>query len=79
MKLDKVYIIESMTMEYGFMDFVCRRMKFRKSIYETWFFNGRLWVRRDIGSEKIKITHIDDLYDLFGVEEVDKLALEEKK
>ena len=49
MKLDKSYIIESMTKEYGFMDFVCRRMKYRGSISETWFFNGRLWVRRDKG------------------------------
>ena len=50
-----------------------------KKIAETWFWNGRLWVRVDSACEKKQISHIEDLYDLFGREEVDILAIEKPK
>ena len=70
---DKTMILESLTPTYSFLDFLCRKLKKDKYINQTWFFNGKLWlecVERD-GGRKHNITHIHDLYNLFGVERVD--------
>ena len=59
--------------EYGLMDFVCRHLKKNNQIAETWFFNGRLWVKVDDFGKKRQVSHIEDLYDLFGAEEIANL------
>ena len=73
LNLGKSFIIESLTREYGLIDFVCRHLKKNNQIAETWFFNGRLWVKVDDFGKKRQVSHIEDLYELFGKEEIDNL------
>ena len=50
-----VMIVESMCREYSRLDFICRNLKRRGDIIETWFFNGRLYIKPTQNSKRIQI------------------------
>jgi len=65
-KYDKTIISESLCPEYSRLFYVCRQAKRDKIIAETWFFNGRLFVKKTIDGERVLVSHLYDLYDLLG-------------
>ena len=71
----KLYINESMCPQYKQLDFICRTLRGKdyKRIHSTWLYNGRLWVVEEEGDAKQHIGHTQDLYNLFGVETVDRI------
>jgi hypothetical protein len=66
MNLKNCLIVESMCREYGRLDFICRQLKKREVIGETWFFNGRLFIRGLHGGDRVQISHIADLHKNVG-------------
>jgi hypothetical protein len=70
----KVMILESMCKEYGRLAFICRQLKKQGSIEETWFFNGRLFIKKSVNGEKSLITHIVDLYEKVGRDVVSRIC-----
>ena len=66
-------ISESMCREYARLDFVCRMLKKRGEAQETWFFNGRLFIKLALNAKRIQVTHIRDLYERFGHEIIDTI------
>lgn len=72
MKFDKVSISESLCREYATLDYVCRKLKLKKIINDTWFFNGKLFIKNISEAFKTQITHISDLY-IFGEEIVNDI------
>ena len=68
----KIYINEALCPEYKKLSYTCRRLCDDKKIHRTWFFNGRLWVIEIEDGDKQPIAHVQDLYDLVGVETVDE-------
>ena len=63
MGMEKTMILESLTNEYSQMDYVCRRLKKNGNLYETWFFNGRLFIKFADKAPKIQISHMEDIYE----------------
>ena len=72
MNLKESMILESLCPEYATMDFVCRKLKKRHHISQTWFFNGKLWVKVLDLDDKVNIAHINDLYSMFGPTIIDE-------
>ena len=64
-----VIISESLCWTYKKLDFLCRKLKSEKKCQDTWFFNGKLFLVT-VEEEKKQITHIDDLFALYGEETV---------
>ena len=73
MGAEKILILEHMTRDYGKMDFACRALKWQGVIEETWFFNGRLFFKRSKNDKRTQISHMEDIYNIFGRECVDNL------
>ena len=73
MKMKRVMIVESLCPDYACLDFLCRKFAKNGQINQTWFFNGKLWIKENVDSEKVNITHITDLYSKFGCKAVDDL------
>lgn len=69
-KYEKAIISESLCPEYNRLFYLCRCAKRDKVVSETWFFNGRLFIKMSEDAERQQITHIYDLYDKLGVEYV---------
>ena len=72
--MDKVIVTESLCNEFRQLDFICRMLKKNQKVAETWFFNGRLYIKH--GSEDkygIQVTHISDLYKMFGIDVIDPI------
>ena len=67
----EIMILESLSPIYATLDFVCRRLKKDQHLSDTWFFNGKLWVLEIGNPTKVNISHMCDLYTMFGVELVD--------
>ena len=65
MDMGGVIIVESMCREYARLDFIFRSLRKRGEIHETWFFNGRLNMKRVPNSRRIQVSHIEDLYEQF--------------
>ena len=72
MNLGEMIISESMCQTNRHLDYICRRLKKRGSIEDTWFFNGRLWIT-SAGGKKDQIGHKGDLVRLFGLELIDEM------
>ena len=69
--MDKVIITESLCYEYKELDFLCRRLKQNKKIADTWFYNGKLFLKhKPEDKHGIQITHVMDLYQQFSFEEI---------
>ena len=66
-----IYISESLCDSYKRLDFVCRKLKKSHDADSYWFFNGRLWIKLHSASEKVQISHIEDLYNLYSKETID--------
>ena len=73
MGAERIMILEHLTKEYAKMDYSFRSLKRRGVIEETWFLFGRLFVKPSKDGDKKLISHMEDIYDLFGRECVDKL------
>ena len=73
MGLGKSFIMESLTREYRRLDYLCRTLKKKEYIWETWFFNGRLHIIRQKDGKRETISHIQDLYCYFDRELIDSL------
>ena len=72
--MEKVIVTESLCPEYQELDFICRMLKKENIIAETWFFNGRLFIKHTIeDANRVQITHISDLFDKFGQGKVDSI------
>ena len=69
---EKIMILEHLTRDYAKMDFACRSLKKQGIIEETWFFNGRLFLKPSNDAKK-RICHIEVIYELYGRERVDGL------
>ena len=70
-KCSDTSILESLTPVYALLDFLCRKLKKDGFLSQTWFFNGKLWVIEHEGGRKLEISHIQDLYNMFGADNVD--------
>ena len=68
--MDKVMITESLCPQLAQLDYACWQLKKNKCIHQTWFFNGRLFVVINDGEKKRQITHITDMHELFGKQEI---------
>ena len=66
MNMRGVMIVESMCREYARLDYICRSLKKRNEINETWFFNGRLHIKLAPTSRRIQDSHNEELYEHFG-------------
>ena len=69
----KIYISESLCDSFRRLDFACRRLKKTNQTHSAWFFNGRLWLKQCKDSNPRQISHITDLYTIFGKEAIDTL------
>lgn len=69
-----VMILESLCREYSRLDYICRKLKSNGCIQETWFFNGRLYVKEREQSEKVEISHINDILTLVDIETLKELV-----
>ena len=69
----KIMILEHLSRDYAKMDFVCRSLKREGIIEETWFFNGRLFIKPSKDHAKKQICHMEDLYEQYGREHIDNL------
>ena len=76
-KYGKIYINESLCPQFRKLDYLCRQLKTRKGgnlIHSTWFFNGRLYIKRtEDAARGLLIGHVQDLYDEFGLEVIEAL------
>ena len=61
------------------MEFIYRNLKRRGDISETWFFNGRLYIKTAQNSKKIQISHIHDIYEHFGRVDIDGILSASRK
>ena len=43
------------------LDYICRRLKRDKYIFDTWFFNGRLYVVEQDKGKRVQIQHMVDI------------------
>ena len=73
MNMEKVMILESLCPDYACLDFICRKLAKKGELNQTWFFNGRLWVKTSADSQKINISHITELYTMYGDQVVDDI------
>ena len=64
-------ILESLNPVYAMLDYLCRRLKKDRHLFQSWFFNGKLWFIENEGGMKVQVTHINDLYNSFDVVLVD--------
>ena len=71
LKCTSSMILESLTPIYAMLEYLCRRLKKDGIIFQSWFFNGRLWYIEEEGHRKINVSHIRDLYNAFGIDAVD--------
>ena len=65
MKCPRLSVVESMCPAFRRLDFICRQLKTREKIGNTWFFNRKLLIVDNDGI-KSSITHINDLITKFG-------------
>ena len=72
-------IVESICREYSRLDFLCRKLKMRDDVYETWFFNGRLHIKTTPNSKRIQVSQIQDLYERFGKPSIDDILSAPRK
>ena len=73
MKMNRVMVMESLCPDYACLDFVCRKLQKSGQLDQSWFFNGKLWVKPSENSDKLQITHITELHNMFGIEMVDEI------
>ena len=73
LNMDRAMILESLCPDYSCLDFICRKLQKSGALNQSWFFNGRLWIKVNEDSEKLQITHITELHNMFGVERVDNI------
>ena len=66
----KMSVTESMCPEYKRLDFVCRMLKKHGKIQKTWFSNRKLIIVDNFENQKT-VSHINDLYNDFGIEAFD--------
>ena len=71
--MSNAFIIESMTREDSLIDYICRQLKKTNMLCETWFFNGRLWLKVGEHDKKMQISHIQDLWDIFGRDNIQEM------
>ena len=72
--MEQTIITESLCDEYKELDFICRNLKKKGKIAETWFFNGRLFIKHTPEeSHGTQITHISDLHREFNIEIVNSI------
>ena len=76
--LQKSFVTESLCTEYKRLAFICRMLKKGHHIYQTWFFNGRLFIVKVEGGIKTQINHIDNLNQLFSEELILKICSQGK-
>ena len=75
LKMEQVIIAESLCVEYKHLDFLCRKLKKKNLIADTWFFMGSLMYVKGPGDDtKHEVKHINDLYATFGKEVIDSLS-----
>jgi len=72
-------IVESLCREYARLDFVCRKLKKNNVIKDTWFFNGKLFIKLSEHSAKEKVSHINDIIQMVGQEQVDLVFQQRNK
>ena len=66
MNMKKSIILESLTPDFAKLDYVYRMLKKSGRASQTWFFNGRLYIKQHEMGTKENIGHITDLYNIFG-------------
>ena len=72
--MEQVIVTESLCDEYQELDFICRMLKKKNKIAETWFFNGRLFFKHaKEDPHGIQISHITDLYKEFGYDTINPI------
>jgi len=71
-KCPKISVVESMCPEYKRLDYICRQLKNRGKVENTWFFNRKLYIADAEGSKSL-ITHINDLTNKFDVNIVQEI------
>ena len=62
LNVEKAVIIDSLSPGYKRLDFLCRKLKKADIINETWFFDGRFFIKEQPNAEKVVISHITYIY-----------------
>ena len=75
--LQNSYINDSMCNEYRRLAFICRQLKRKQIVKDTWFFNGKLYVL-GFTNKKCLIRHLHDLYDIAGADTVQTILQKSK-
>ena len=71
LNMANVHITESLCSDYQYLSLLCRKLKAKGKITETWFFNGRLFIKFDTQSKvRIQISHISDLSKHFSAADI---------
>ena len=72
--MEDVILTESLCPEHQELDFIFRMLKKKKKIAETWFFNGRLYIKHTSEDmNRVQITHISDLVNKFDQGTIDSI------
>ena len=66
--MQDVIVTESLCTSFKRLDFLCRKLKKRKDIHDTWFFHGKLFIILNGETEKRQIAHFNDLLLFFDEE-----------
>ena len=69
----KLSVVKSMCHEYKRLDYACRMLVKSNDLEKTFFFNRKLHVVKN--GEHQLITHLADLYDMFGPGKIDCLFI----
>ena len=76
-KCTRMSVVESMCPEYRRLDYICRKLKTKELIDNTWFFGRKLFII-DSNNSKIIVSHITDLETKFGKQVIDDILDKDK-
>ena len=76
-KCTRMSVVESMCPEYRRLDYICRKLKTKELIDNTWFFGRKLFII-DSNNSKIIVSHITDLVTKFGKQVIDDILDKDK-
>ena len=56
-----IFINESLCNRYKRLDYLCRKLKKSGHVHSTWFWNGRIFIKKTENTEKIHVWHVTDI------------------
>ena len=68
-----IFINESLCDPYKRLDYLCRKLKKSSHVHSTWFWNGRIFIKKTENSDKIHVSHVTDICSRFDRSIIDPL------